>query len=236
MSAHAVLVIVLLALQGAPAGPAAPPATAEILKRSLDAYQKARTYQARWTYTLALGDAKQTAAVEVKAKGPTRLVVAVSAATGKPIPGTETIPEMRVVLDGKSAWFWSGAENVYFRVDLPKNAATSPLMFFPQMPTTGETRRLPDAKSGDRTLIVLEGTRTDGGASRMEIDSETYRVRRIVVETPIGTAKLVSTLTVDRETIDADIPDSAFVYKPPARAREVPAPPTTAGLFGTPTR
>ncbi|HSV74580.1 MAG TPA: hypothetical protein VLH79_12545 [Chthonomonadales bacterium] len=236
MHAPAILSLLLLAVQGASTAPAPTPRTSDILTRSLEAYRNAKTYQARWTYTLSLGEAKQTAAVEVKAKGPTRLLFSVSAASGRPIPGAEPIPEMRVVLDGAHAWFWSGAENVFFRVALPPNAAASPLMFFPQMPTTGEARRLPDEKVGDRTVIVLQGARMDGGVSRMEIDAETYRVRRIVVETPMGAAKQVSSLTIDRETLDADIPDGVFVYRPPARAREVPAPPTTAALFGTPPR
>src|SRR5205823_12171688 len=122
--------------------------------------------------------------------------------------------------------------NVYFRVDLPKDPKTSPLMFMPQMPAAGDVKRLPDATEDGKTVSVIQAPNSNAGSTRMEIDAASSHIKRIVSESYIAATKVLSTIQVDKETFDADIPDSQFKHKPPKGAKEIPAPPGAAALFG----
>jgi hypothetical protein len=53
-----------------------------------------------------------------------------------------------------------------------------------------------------------------------------------VQESVLGPIKEVSTLQADKETFDAEFADSVFRFKPSRGAKEVPAPPDAAALFG----
>ena len=206
---------------------------ATLMQKALTAYSAAMTYQSNWTYTMDRGGVVQKMAMEIKSKGRAQLYYKVSAVDKKPLPpNVDPIPEMLVVLDGKTAWFQNTSENVYFRVELPKDPKTSPLMFMPQMPAAGEVKRLPDAIEDGKSVSIIEAPNANAGKTRMEIDSATSHIKRIVSESFIAATRVLSTIQVDKETFDAEIPDSQFKHKPPKGAKEIPAPPGAAALFG----
>ena len=203
------------------------------MQKALAVYTAAKTYQSNWSYSLDRGGVVQKMAIEIKSKGKTLLYYRVSAVDKKPLPANvDPIPEMLVILDGKTAWFQNTSENVYFRVELPKDPKTSPLMFMPQMPAAGEVKRLPDITEDGKPVSIIQAPNSNAGTTRMEIDAVTSHILRIASESYIAAAKVVSTIQVDKETFDGDIPDSQFKHKPPKGAKEIPAPPGAAALFG----
>jgi outer membrane lipoprotein-sorting protein len=211
----------------------------EIMKKTLATYSAAKTYQAAWTYTLEQGEgtAKQVQkmTIEIKSKAPTRLLFHVAPAPDqKTPPGGQPLPELRVVVDGTTAWFENTSGKTYYKVPLPKNAAISPLMFMPLIPSASQVERKEDLKADGKTYYVLGATTPQGGTGRMEIDAATNHIHRMSTEALVGLAKLTSAIVMDRETFDGDVPDSAFSYKPPKGAKESPAPPEAAALFGPP--
>lgn len=218
----------------APAGQAPPPGEARaIMDRTLALYSKAKSYQGAWTYALKRGAETQTAQVDIKARGADHLLFRLLGAPARDAKRSgEAIPEMLIAIDGVSAVCANISEKVYFRVTLPRGWKGSPLMFFPQMASVGDVRKGADGTLEGRRTSVLEADRPDGGKTRLEIDAETGRMRRITVEMGAGAIAVVSTITVTRETLDAELADSAFAYRPPKGTREMPPPPDAMGLFG----
>ena len=214
----------------------------EMLQKTLAAYQNAKSYQSDWTYLSKSGEDVQRMAVEIRVKGSTKLVYHLHSATStsdKPVKEQKprgildpVIPELRVVLDGKTAWFENTSAQVYYKVALPKNTVSSPLMFFPQMATVGSAERGPDDKVGDHNVAVIFAKTKTGGLSRMEIDTASFHIVRIASDEIAGFTHTISTLTVDKETFDGDIPDSTFSYKPPKGFKEMQAPSAAVAIFG----
>ncbi len=202
------------------------------MEKALAAYASAKTYQGNWSYVWQQGDIVQKMGIEIKSKGPGKLLYRVfTAEKTKLPPKVLPIPEMTVVADGKTAWFQNLTENTYFKVDLPKDPSNTPLMFMPLIKTAGVVEKGKDIKEGAKTLNVVQAP-TESGTSRMEIESESHHIRRIVSDSLIGLTRTVSTIQVKKETFDAEIPDSAFSSKLPKGAKQVPAPPGVAQLFG----
>lgn len=232
---HPATLCAILALGGIPAGAqTAEPDAKAILQKTLAAYTGVKTYQGQWAYTEERGPVRQQMTMEIKAKGAARLSFRIARAPGwkPPPPGTDPLPELRVALDGKTAYYENTSEKVYFRVPLPEGFRWSPEMIFPQIPAASAVRRGEDLQADGRRVYVLEAETPEGGATRMEIDAATFRIRRIVAESVIAFVKSVSTIAVEKETIDADLPDSAFSFRAAKGAREIPAPPEAAAMFG----
>jgi outer membrane lipoprotein-sorting protein len=211
-------------------------AATEVLRKTLAAYQTAKSYQGDWTYTMDQGGNIVKMIVELRAKGPTKLLFSLRPAI-KPTDKEDkrpagAIPELKVVLDGKQAWFENASEKVFYKVSLPKNAAGSPLMFFPQIATTNGAERGQDEKQGERKVGVIFAQTKTGGLSRMEIDLDSFHIVRIANEEMAGLIKTVSTLVIDKEVFDGEIAESAFSYKPGKGYREMPAPPDAGAVFG----
>lgn len=204
-----------------------------IISKVMANYETAKSYQGTWQYNVQVGKVSQRASVDVKARGGDRLFFHLVAPTGQKTPdGYDPIPEMLVVLDGQTAWFESGGQKTYFKVPVPKGAKISPLMFFPQIPTANGAMRTDDITVNGEKRIVLNAMRPGTGVTRMEIDSKSYRVRRIVQSSAIGMATSTTTLTVDKEVFDETIADSAFRYNVPRGFSETEAPVGTDALFG----
>lgn len=218
-----------------PAGQATGPAgltPRDVLRKAMETYAGATSYEGDWTYTLQRGAVEQRMKVQIRSKTPARLVFRVlRVASGTAAPPADAIPEMAIVLDGKTAWFFNGQDRAFFRADLPRGARATPLMFFPQMVTKGEVRDATPAGEAGRGLHVIEAQLGDGGKTRMEVDAATFRIRRIVEESAVGTTRVVSTIAMTREVFGGEIPDKTFAYRPPKDAREIPSPPGTAALF-----
>jgi len=229
------LIVLALALGGqAPAPPQQTgPSPQEILKQALDTYSAAKTYQATWSYTLTRGSAKQGMEIEIKAKAPARVLFKVSAAKGPKPPADRAVPEMLVVLDGKTAWYQNTTEKVYFKLDLPKEPKYTPLMFFPQIEASSPVRRGADVQADGKTYLVVEADRAQGGTTRMEIEAISHRISRIVVSSVVAFVASVSSIVVRQETFDAEVPDKTFTYKPPRGFKEIQPPPGAGAIFGT---
>jgi outer membrane lipoprotein-sorting protein len=223
--------------QDAPKPPEAPAGARakEILKTTLDVYAGAKTYQGMWSYTTERGAAKSLVNMEIKAKSPSRLYFKVSPAPNqKPAPGQEPVPELLVVLDGKTAYFQNATANVYYKIPLPKVALISPLMFMPQIPAASQVE-LKESKLADgKPLHVLEAATIEGASTRMEIAAENMRIRRIVSEKTIGPLKETALIVVEKEVFNGEIPEGEFKFKALKGAKEIPAPPGTEALFGPP--
>jgi outer membrane lipoprotein-sorting protein len=210
-----------------------------IMQKTLATYSAAKTYQADWTYTLEQGEGNakqvQKMTIEIKSKAPTRLLFHVAPAPDqKAPPGREPLPELRVVVDGKTAWFENTSDKTFYKVPLPKNAAISPLMFMPLIPSSTQVQRQEDVNAGGKTYFVLGAVTPQGGTGRMEIDSGTYHIRGMSTMALVGLTKLSSAIVMEKETFDGDVPDSVFSYKPVRGAKESPAPQEAAALFGPP--
>lgn len=202
------------------------------MEKALATYAGAKSYQGNWSFVLKQGEVTQKMGIEIKSKGPGKIYYRLfTAEKTKLPPETVPIPEMLVVADGKNAWFFNSSENVYFKVNLPKEPANTPLMFLPMTRTVGAVTKGRDIKEGDKTLNVIEAP-TETGSARMEIEHETHHFRRIISESQIGVTKTHSTLQVEKEAFDGDVPDKEFVFKIPRGAKEMPAPPGVAELFG----
>src|SRR5437870_3134233 len=78
----------------------------DIQAKTLAAYSNAKTYQGNWSYLLERGATKRRMVMEIKSKAPAKLYMQLKPAPGeKTPPGGEAIPEMVVVIDGKTAFF-----------------------------------------------------------------------------------------------------------------------------------
>src|SRR5205085_608011 len=112
---------------------------------------------------------------------------------------------------------------LYFKVSLPEDPQSSPLMFLPQMPSGEGIIPAPDVMEKGKTFRVVQAPGPGGGVTRMELDPESH-IHRITSQTPAGPGRILSTIQVVKETFGAKIADSAFTYKPPKDAKEIPAP------------
>jgi outer membrane lipoprotein-sorting protein len=210
-------------------------AATELLQKTLLVYQKAKSYSGDWVFLLKEGEALTKMNVELRSKGPTRLLYNLRLAADKEgkVPNSPSIPELKVVLDGKTAWFENTTARVFYKVNLPKNPVTSPLMFFPQMSTVGGAERGDDQKEGDRTIAVIFAKTKSGGLSRMEIDAANNHIVRIASDETTGITRILTTLTIDKETFDGEISDDIFTYKPDKAFKEIPAPSEAAVIIGS---
>lgn len=219
--------------------PAKPLNAHEIMQKTLAAYTAAKTYQASWNYTLEQGERSgrqvQRMTLEIKSKAPNRLSFRLAPAADQKTPaGRQPLPELRVIVDGKAAWFENTSEKTFYRVVLPKNAAISPLMFMPLIPSASQVERKADIQADGKTLLVLSAMTPQGGTGRMEIDSATYHIRRVATEALIGLSKTSGEIVMDKETFDGETLDTVFIFKPSKGAKETPAPPEATGMFGPP--
>lgn len=235
-----------IAVAGAqtPTQPQTPPPPAQAggeaadgLRKVLQVYAAAKTYQATWSYSLTKGEEVQKMNLEVRAKPPSRLSFRVMPAPGgKTAKGSKEtpLPEMTVNIDGTTACFVNAGESVYFQVPFPAGSRIAPLHFFPQIPDASDVKRLPDATVAGKAYVVLEARRADGSVARIEIDPAILRIKRIVQESMVGLSRVTSVLMVEKEVFDAEIPDAKFAYKPPKGYKEIPAPAESGALFAPP--
>lgn len=234
MKAFSVWIVVLSGMAIVPAAAVAQaPDAKAVLAKAFGVYSGAKTYQGAWSYTLERGTVRMAASMDVQAKAPNRLLVRITPVRpDKREPGAEAVPETLVVIDGKTAWFQNSTAGAYYKVPLPKQAGVSPLLFIPQVSASADVTMKDDKGADGLTVHVLEAPTSDGGATRVEVDPATNRIRRIIHERSVGLVKEVSTIRFDKETFDADVSDRTFEFKPARGAKERPAPPDAAAVFG----
>lgn len=223
--------------QGTPGSREVPalPKARDILQRTLEIYGGAKTYQGTWSFTTERGTSKTLVTMSIKAKTPNRLYFKVApAADQKPAPGQDAIPELLVVLDGKTAYFLNSTSNLYYKVPLPKVTLISPLMFIPQIPAASQVELKESRETDGKVTFVLGAETIDGSKTQMEIAAQGMRIRRIVSEKMLGPIKENSTIVVELEQFGGEIADKEFNFKAPRGAKEIPAPAGTEALFGVP--
>ena len=203
----------------------------QILAKALEVYASAPTYSAEWSYVLERSGSSARATVTIRAKGSRMLFFNVARSTGSK-EMRDALPELAVVVDGKSAIFQNNTARVWYRVLLPSGARITPLMFLPQIPTARGVNRGPDLTQGKSRYYTVWGTSPDGAVTRMMVDAETFRIHGIVSEVIIGLDKVTSTLAATKEEFGKELPDAMFEVKPPSSFKEIPAPPEAKALFG----
>ncbi|MGC8666647.1 MAG: LolA family protein [Chthonomonadales bacterium] len=203
---------------------------AQILAKALEVYASTPTYSAEWSYTMERSRSEARATVTIQAKGGRMLLFHVARSSSK--VQDEELPELKVVVDGKSAVFQNATARIWYRVPLPADARITPLMFLPQVPTARGVNRGPDITEGRTRCYTVWGTSPDGAVTRMVVDAKTFRIRTIVNEVVIGLDKVTSTLAVVKEEFGKDLADALFEAKVPPGFKEIPAPSEAKALFG----
>lgn len=199
----------------------------QILGKALNVYASAPSYSAEWSYVLERSGSTARAKVTILAKGGRMLVFTVI-----PSGSNKGLPELNVVVDGKSAVFQNKTARVWYRVDLPQDARITPLMFLPQVPTARGVNRGPDVTEGRARCYTVWGTSPDGAVTRMMVDASSFRIHSIVNEAVVGLDKITSTLAAVKEDFGKDLPDALFEQKVPSGYKEIPAPLEAKALFG----
>ena len=143
-------------------------------------------------------------------------------------------PSVAAILDGKTAWFESADDAIYYKLIPPKDYTFSPLIFFPQMNGVRNVKRLPDVTTDSTSVIVLQGESSEGNIITLVLDSKTYHLKTMSSEIDFGGIKSITTLQVDKEVFDGEISDSVFAYKSPKGFKEIPPPPGAGAVFGLP--
>ena len=202
-----------------------------ILQKSIDSYSTLKSYRASWSFSLDKDGKVLTMANEVKSKGKRQVYFHVYPKSNNQTDPGE-IPELLAVIDGKTAWFELAANKTYYKVDLPKDATISPLLFFPSIAGAKDPTKKPDGHFRDRDVYVIVTEANQTSATQVAIDKSTMHIAQFVkVSTDTGSTA-TTTITIDKEEYDKDISDKEFTYKPPKGFKEVPAPPDAAAIFG----
>ncbi len=219
-----------------------------ILSRVAAAYKNAKSYEAQTTITetrqMGGQQQKRTTTRTTRFKAPNKMVTIVQ--------GSEN---MQIYSDGKTMYLYSPKEKQFMKMPAPTSfnqpgsgamGAGDPSQLGAQLRAIlgANAKKLADRNVGGKPMFVLQSTQSgqsqDGKSSfkmtaTAYIDKATYLVRQIVLDgtQTQGNQKLAQTVTVSftSQKINPSLPDSLFVFKPPAGARErqMQAPPGPPG-------
>jgi outer membrane lipoprotein-sorting protein len=231
--------------------PSAAQDVSTILSKVADAYKNAKSYQAQVTMTqvLQVGSQKQqlTSTMTTKYKAPNKMVTL--------IQGNQSL---QVYSDGKTMYVYSPKEREYIKMPAPASLAQaggagvgtgdpSQIGTQLQMLFSQNAKKLADRKVGGKLVFVIQSTQSDKAqdgqsSSQMTatafIDKATYLVRQIVISDSRsrGNQKMSQqiTITFASQQINPVLPDSAFVFKPPAGAKERQMPKPGSGEMAPP--
>ena len=208
---------------------------AELLKKALASYSSAKTYAGSWTYSQVSGANISKLAVEIKVKlGKKALFRAAPPISVRNAGILASAPSVAAVLDGKTAWFESTDDQIYYKVTMPKEFSFSPLLFFPQMTGARDVKRMPNNPDNTAGDIVLQGESEQGAIITLVLDGKSFHLKSMSSESEIAGMKSITTLQVDKEVFDGDISDGVFNYKSPKGFKEIPPPPGAGAVFGLP--
>ncbi|MEJ5250498.1 MAG: outer membrane lipoprotein carrier protein LolA [Chthonomonadetes bacterium] len=218
-----------------------------ILSKVTAAYRSAKSYQAQVsiTETRQMGgqQQKQSTTLTTKYKAPNKMVTIVQ--------GRES---MQVYSDGKTMYIYLPKEKQYMKAPAPASLAQQggvgaagagdPSQIGAQLQTMFATgaKKLADQTVGGKPMFVLQSSRSgqsqDGKISfKMTatafIDKASYLLRQLTLSSvqSQGTQNLTQTITISfaSQQINPNLPDSVFVFKPPAGAKEQQMPASPSG-------
>ena len=215
-----------------------------ILSKVAAAYKNAKSYQAQAsvTETRQIGgqQQKRSSTISTKYKAPNKVVTIV-----------EGSDSMRMYSDGKTMYIYSPKDKEYMKMPAPTSfaqpggmsgvASGDPSQIGAQLQAIfGQgAKKLPDRSVGGKPVFVLQSTRSgqsqDGQSSfsmtsTALIDKATYMLRQLTLEAVQNQgaqkAKQTISVTFASQQINPQLPDSIFVFTPPAGAKErqMPAP------------
>ncbi|MER3474452.1 MAG: hypothetical protein C4335_10565 [Armatimonadota bacterium] len=211
-----------------------------ILNKVASAYKNAKTYQAQASInqTIQVGNQqqRQSGTIITKYKAPNKLVTIVQ--------GMQQ--NLHIYSDGKTLYIYSPKENQYMKGAAPASFAQQqgigavgggdPTQIGLQLQSMFGTgaKKLPDRKVGGKPAFVIQssksGSSPDGqGTFQMTatalIDKASYLLKQLTLNgtRTSGTQKVVQNVTIvfASQQINPNLPDSAFVFKPPAGAKEL---------------
>lgn len=214
-----------------------------VLKKVAAAYKNAKSYQAQAvvTETRQMGgqQQKRSSTIHTKFKAPNKMVTVVQ--------GSDNL---QIYSDGKTMYIYSPKDKQYMKMPAPTSlaqGATNPMAAGDpsqigaqlQMMFGADAKKLPDRSLGGRPMLVIQSNRSgqsQDGKSKFAmtatafIDKATYMLRQLVLDATQtqGNQKMVQKITVSfaSQQINPNLPDSLFVFKPPAGAtlRQMPTP------------
>ncbi len=216
-----------------------------ILNRVAAAYKNAKSYQAQTTITetrqVGGQQQKRSSTISTRFKAPNKVVTIVQ--------GSDNL---HVYSDGKTMYIYSPKEKQYMKMPAPASMAQpgaspvgagdpSQIGAQLQMIFGADAKKLSDRNVDGRPMHVLQSTRTEqseDGKSGFKVtatayvDKATFMLRQLTLDATQsqGTQKMTQTIVVSfaSQQINPNLPDSVFVFKPPAGAteRQMPAPPS----------
>jgi outer membrane lipoprotein carrier protein len=205
-----------LAQSSPPAGsPAAAPSTpAEVVARLQQAYEGVRDYTAAFRQELtnaALGETTtSTGTIYFKKPGRMRWDYR-----------TPTVKSL--VSDGTTLWIWEPAFRQYAAQPVNQSSAPLALRFLMgQGRLSDEFEAAVTRRTTGRLTLELTPRSAQGGVERLQfvIDTGNWTVVEVVLLDPLGNT---NHLYFAEARINANLPDSGFVFTPPADAHRVDA-------------
>lgn len=212
-------------------------AASDVYKKMSDVYAHAKTYQGT-VVRIEKGKmpdgkpASQTLTIKINFKSPNKYVVENKKAVN--MGGKSQTTDQFMVTDGKGLYMYSPDKKVYQRgpvqIDnlltrffgllnpvngflmLPESAVNGRAVFVlkPNLPTKGTPEQLANAKKVKVAIMI---------------DKKNFQFVRLSIQSASGS--LVQTAT--GQTVNGTIPDSLFVWSPPAGYKEIVAPTTQPG-------
>lgn len=173
-------------------------------------------------------------------------------ATGGNVPESARNASLKVVIDGKSMYNYSSAQNMYAKLPAPAAVEMKQVFQLPsQIPTTNAAamKLLPDTNVGGRPAFVVQISpvappnltpeqkkQFDAQAKKIKqpmqlvIDKQNYTLYRFSMIQSEGKISGI----VSNQKINGSIPASAFTFTPPKGAKLAPPPPPGGMAPGAP--
>jgi outer membrane lipoprotein-sorting protein len=209
----------------------------DVYKKMSDLYSFAKSYQGTIVRTekATTPDGKsavQTVTVKITFKGPNKYIV--KNMTSITVAGKSQQSTQIMVTDGKTLLMYSPDKKLYQRGQVPNQNMLS--RFFAQMNPGNGFSFLPESKVDGRSVFVLKpNVPTTGTPEQLAnakkvkvsilIDKQTFQFVKMTIAGATGSL----TQAASGQTVNVSIPDSAFVWTPPASYKEVKAPGSPGG-------
>ena len=209
-------------------------AATDIYKRMTDVYSYAKSYQGTINRiekgkTPNGKSGSQTLTVKISFKAPNKYVVESKKSIN--LGGQSESSLQVVVADSKGLFVCSPDKKEYQHGPVQNENLLS--RFFAQLNPMNGFLLLPEATVNGRPAFVLKPNLPAKGTPEqlanakklkivIAIDKQNYQLLRLTIESPNG----YLTETVSGQTVNGAIPDSLFVWTPPAGYKEIKAPTT----------
>jgi outer membrane lipoprotein-sorting protein len=209
----------------------------DVYKKMSDVYAKAKSYQGTIVRVekRKMPDGKaasQTLTVKISYKAPNKYSVEnkKSVTVGSKSESTDQF----MVTDGKGLFMYAPDKKVYQRGKVQNDNLLA--RFFGLLnPVNGFVMQPASTVNGRPVFVLKPNMPVTGTAAQMAnakkvkvaimIDKQTYQFLKLAIESPEGSL----TQSAVSQTVNGNVPDSLFVWSPPAGYKEVTPPPAPTG-------